>query len=186
MLLKKLFKKHHLFSVLLSLSFLGATGSSLAIEKSPQVAQECFEQTKVDQLAKLIGQRLQLIEELAVYRWNHKQPLQAIDGEFIQERKESATNALQRFSAAQMDAAQAIMIEHFEKWVHNGVHKHEYTPDLEVLTHKLQETNTSLIEVFGKIHCENTQDKESLKIALGQALYSQGFSREVIDASLHF
>lgn len=194
MFFKNLFKKHRLLSLLLSFPFLGMAVASISSQVTPPTL-ECIEQSVVQKCADLVGERLTLAKELAAYKWNHTLPIESSEQEHAlvdllikhSDTKVIDPQSLEQFFTAQIDASQALIIEQFEVWVNEGVHKHDYTPDPIVLQQKIDAIDKQLVTTLNNMHtllCG--EQKVEFKVALGKALHQQGFSRDIIDAATRF
>lgn len=189
---KRFFKNQSIFSLVLSLPFLGLAADVKSPEVTPPSV-ECIQELSLERSADLVVKRLKLAEELAVYRWNNKLPLEPLDQKYIErlinqcQEKILDSEEMQKFFAAQIDAFQVMTMEHFEAWIAKGIHKHEYAPDFEMLQKKIEALDEQLLLTLNGVQqiLSETQ-KEAFKISLSTILYEKGFSRDVIDAATHF
>jgi chorismate mutase-like protein len=177
---KRFFKKQRLLSLFLALPFFAMTLGQIPLQASSnkptqEVTLQDQNQTQLSALTSLIVERMQLAGDEAVYKWNHALPIDSSEQEsnYLLQIANKAKLAnldetlAQDFFAGQIEAAKMINIEHFETWVNNNIHKHEYTPDLSSLEKKLQETDEKLLIAIIDIYSSLPESqKQAFKIAL--------------------
>lgn len=190
--MKKL--KNKLFAFCLAPLF--AAAPLVAEEAKAPQKQEVVSEAQVEELSSLIAKRLELAKELAVYKWNNKQPIddQAKEKEFLAKIEEKAAakgldvNVAKSFFTSQMEAEKSIHIQEFEKWVEDGVHKHEKAVSVDELNAKMQECDNQILDVLSKKSADlvDAKKKENLRIMISKALKESHFSRESIDSATGF
>ncbi len=187
---KRFFNKSRIFALVLTFPLLGmgVTTSSIMVGENKPIHQESVQEaTGMNHLASLMAQRLQLAEDRATYQWNHKLPIdnppteKILLNHLVMQAKASGIDEklASRFFIAQIDALNAACIGHFETWVKANIHKHDYTPEIDILNQKLDQIDEQMIIALKNLRAVD-------KVQLIKALQDFGFTRDVIDASINF
>lgn len=196
--MRHLFKKKRLLALFVA-PILAAT-PLLAEETKEAPKQEVVvnkENSKqVQELGQLIAKRLELSKQLAIYKWNNQIAIDEPKKEeaFLASMEEKASKKgldpkiVRSFFQSQIEAAKDIKIQAFEKWVKEGVHKHEEVINLDETVAKIQECDDQLLNIISS----NTQDlldqksKDKIRVMVSKVLKASKFSRDCIDSATNF
>ena len=192
-MLNKIFKRCALLLGVFSIPF----ASTLAAEVLSSSAKNQTEQNSIQEnntLSSLLIERLALANEYAKTHWNQKLPIDNPEQEraAIESLEASASHmgldpiAIGSFFQAQNEAFKMVLIENFDVWVNQDLHKHEMTQDQITLNQKLAAIDQLILNELKTNPNYMQNEKNDLKGEISKDLQKHGFSREVIDSSTHF
>lgn len=161
-----------------------------------EIVQEVKESEKLDEVSSLIAKRLDLAKKLATHKWNNQLPIDEPQKEeaFLNEIEKKAEEKgldpkiARAFFTSQIEAAKAIGIQNFEKWVAEDIHKHKEVVNFDETSKEMQQCDELLIEAMSK-KAQDLNDKkrrEAFRVMISKALKDSKFSRECIDSATNF
>lgn len=183
-------KKIALYIAVLGIPFIGGVIADQV--KTTHLTEITQDQNQ--QLSSLVAKRLKLAQEFAKTHWNQTLPIDNLTQEKNQlDQLLTQANQLNidpsqvtNFFLAQQEAYKMVMIENFDVWVAQDIHQHDQATDLKSLNQQLNEVDHQILLVLQKDKGAEFSNKDALKASLAKDLQAQGFSREVIDAAVHF
>lgn len=183
-------KKIALYIAVLGIPFIGGVIADQV--KTAHLTEITQDQSQ--QLSSLVAKRLKLAQEFAKTHWNQTLPIDNLTQEKNQlDQLLTQANQLNMdpdqvvsFFLAQQDAYKMVMIENFDVWVAQDIHQHDQATDLKSLNQQLNATDLEILQALQKEQGATVSNKAALKATLAKDLQAQGFSREVIDAAVHF
>ncbi len=187
----KIFKKIGLTLTVMGLPFICG---AIADEVRTHLQTEAVSQNKQDNLEDLIAQRLLIAQDFAKVHWNQNLPIDNLDNEkaYIAQLQIKAKDMgldpsfVTSFFLAQYEAYKMIMIENFDVWVTQDLHKHDTASDQQVLQDRLTSLDDQILVSLKNTQLTNLSSKETFKASVAKDLQVKGFSREVIDSATHF
>ena len=187
----KILKKIGLYVAVMGLPFICG---AIADEVKTHVQTEVVSQNQQQDLLSLVSKRLVLAQDFAKIHWNQTLPIDSLDQEkaHIEQLQLKAKEmgldpaVVTSFFLAQHEAYKMVMIENFDVWVAQDLHKHETTSDMQMLQEQLNSLDDQILVSLKNEHSNGFSSKETLKAAIAKDLQSKGFSREVIDSATHF
>jgi chorismate mutase len=190
-MLGKVLKKIGLYTAVMGLPFICY---AIADEVKTHTQTEVVFQQQELNLQALVSKRLELAQEFSKAHWNQALPIDNPDQEKAQieniqlKAKEMGLDpvVVTSFFLAQNEACKMVMIENFDVWVAQDLHKHETAADSAILQEKLNALDDQILISLKNEHAGVFSNKEALKATLAKELQSKGFSREVIDSATHF
>jgi len=187
----KILKKIGLYIAVMGLPFVC---SAIADEVKTHAQTEITAENQDLELSSLVSKRLQLAQEFSKVHWNQTQPIDNLEKEKTQieqlqlKAKEMGLDpsVATNFFVAQNEAYKMVMIENFDVWVAQDLHKHEKVSDTTLLQEEISHIDDQILISLKNDHVSGFISKEALKAAIAKDLQNKGFSREVIDSATHF
>lgn len=125
-------------------------------EQSPSSSAQASDLATVDRVLNLMARRLQLMHDVARYKWNEGKPIedvarekQLLDGVVEKARGMNFESDIVRsFFAAQIEAAKAIQQADFDRWKADGQGRFEDAPDLVRIREQIDRLNDELLDAL--------------------------------------
>lgn len=192
-MLNKIFKRCALILGVFSIPFASTLAADVLSSTAKSKTEQNLSQIN-NTLSSLLAERLALGNEYAKTHWNQKVPIDnpELERAAIESLEASATQmgldpiATGAFFQAQNEAFKMVLIENFDVWVNQDLHKHEMTQDQITLNQKLAAIDQLILNELKTNPNYMQNQKNDLKGEISKDLQKHGFSREVIDSSIHF